>query len=236
MNYEAFFKISYGLYIISSGYDGQKNGYIANTAFQVTAEPAQIAISCNKDNYTCPLIENGGIFSISVLDQNTKSDTIGLFGYKSGKKVNKFDKIQYITSNQGTPIVIEDCIAWFDCKVKQSVDVGTHIIFVGEILENNLLNEHATPLTYEYYRQVKKGTAPKNAPTYIDKDKITPPPSTSQSSKHKKYRCITCGYIYDPAIGDPKHDIAPGTPFEDLPDTWVCPTCNSPKSAFEEWK
>ena len=51
MNIEAFFKVSYGLYIIGSAYDGKRSGYVANTAFQVTAEPARFAISCSKNNY-----------------------------------------------------------------------------------------------------------------------------------------------------------------------------------------
>ncbi len=49
----------------------------------------------------------------------------------------------------------------------------------------------------------------------------------------QKYRCIICGYVYDPAEGDPDNDIAPGTPFEDLPEDWVCPVCGAPKEDFE---
>lgn len=46
------------------------------------------------------------------------------------------------------------------------------------------------------------------------------------------YECTVCGYVYDPEIGDPSQDIAPGTPFEDLPEDWVCPECGAPKDAF----
>ena len=49
-----------------------------------------------------------------------------------------------------------------------------------------------------------------------------------------KYECIACGYIYDPEIGDPTADIAPGTAFEDLPDDWVCPDCGVGKDQFEK--
>ena len=48
-----------------------------------------------------------------------------------------------------------------------------------------------------------------------------------------KYECIVCGYIHDPALGDPEGDIVPGTPFEELPDDWVCPVCGAGKSDFE---
>ncbi|MFA4905996.1 MAG: rubredoxin [Candidatus Margulisiibacteriota bacterium] len=52
----------------------------------------------------------------------------------------------------------------------------------------------------------------------------------------KKYVCKVCGYVYDPAKGDPDGNIAPGTAFESLPDTWVCPSCGAPKDQFEEVK
>jgi rubredoxin len=49
----------------------------------------------------------------------------------------------------------------------------------------------------------------------------------------KKYKCIMCGYIYDPAQGDPDNGVEPGTAFENLPEDWVCPDCGAPKSEFE---
>ena len=49
-----------------------------------------------------------------------------------------------------------------------------------------------------------------------------------------KYKCSVCGYIYDPEIGDPDNGIGPGTPFEQLPDTWICPVCGAAKSEFEK--
>nr|WP_234445723.1 rubredoxin [uncultured Carboxylicivirga sp.] len=49
----------------------------------------------------------------------------------------------------------------------------------------------------------------------------------------QKYKCLACGYIYDPEVGDPENNIPPGTAFDDLPDDWTCPTCGSPKEMFE---
>ncbi len=48
-----------------------------------------------------------------------------------------------------------------------------------------------------------------------------------------KYVCTVCGYVYDPAVGDPESDIAPGTAFDDLPDDWVCPVCGADQDQFE---
>jgi|FLOH01.1.fsa_nt_gi flavin reductase (DIM6/NTAB) family NADH-FMN oxidoreductase RutF/rubredoxin len=231
MNIEAFFKITYGLYVVSAGSEENKSGYIANTVFQVTAEPPQVAISCNKNNYTSNLIIESKAFSISVLKQDSSAELIGLFGYKTGNEIDKFADTKYISGSTGTPIVTEDTIAWFECKLVNQYDVGTHIIYIGEIINNDLLVDDAEPLTYNYYRNVKKGKAPRNAPTYI-KDIISEV-DESVTSDMPSYQCLVCNYIYDPAEGDPDGGISPGTAFEDIPDDWVCPVCGAEKSDFE---
>jgi len=172
MNIEAFFTLTYGLYIVSSGVEKKLNGYISNTVFQVTAEPPRLAISCNKDNYTASLIQKSKQFSVSVLHQDVKPDIIGSFGYKSGNDIDKFEGIGYIRGASGVPIVTEDAIAWFECNVEQEYDVGTHLLFIGEIINSEMVDPGKTPLTYAHYRDVKRGVAPKNAPTYIDKSKL----------------------------------------------------------------
>lgn len=134
MNIEAFFKISYGLYIISSKSGTKMNGYIGNTVFQVTAEPAQVAISCSKENYSSHIIQESNAFSISVLEQTVSSELIGLFGYTSGKTANKFESVHYKTGKTGVPVVLENSIAYFECRVVKSVDVGSHLLFIGEIV------------------------------------------------------------------------------------------------------
>src|SRR3989304_5896350 len=172
INIEAFYKVTYGLFIVSSKINNKYNGFISNAVFQVTAEPAQFAVCCNKDNYTAEYISQSSVFSISVLQKDTPAALIGLFGYRSGKDVNKFEKINYITGISGVPIVIDNTIAWFECRLNQTVDAGSHLIFIGELINSNITAINDDPLTYTYYREVKKGVAPKNAPTYIDKSKL----------------------------------------------------------------
>ena len=58
------------------------------------------------------------------------------------------------------------------------------------------------------------------------------PKSTERKNEMKKYVCDVCGYVYDPAVGDPDNGVAPGTAFEDIPDTWVCPECGATKADF----
>ena len=229
MNIESFFKISYGLYIVSSKSEAKLSGYISNTVFQVTAEPAQFGVSCSKNNFTADLIAESKVFTISVLHKHAKAELIGLFGYKSGKNTDKFAKTNYITEKTGAPIVIDDTIAWFECKVVQTIDVGSHLLFIGQVINNELIDSEKEPLTYTYYREVKKGIAPKNAPTYINKEILK-----KESLKVRKYECLVCGHIYDPAVGDEDNGIPAGTNFEDLPEDWVCPVCGAQKSDFKE--
>ena len=232
MDIEAYFKLTYGLYVVSSVHDGKMNGYISNTVFQVTADPPKLAISCSKDNFSASIIQRSGLFSVSVLHKDAKPEVIGGFGYKCGTDTDKFEGIEYIKGNTGVPILTEDSIAWFECEVEQEYDVGTHLLFIGKVVNSGMVNPELDPLTYAYYREVKRGVAPKNAPTYIDKSKLEKkePPK----SEMKKYRCLACGYIYDPAVGDEDSGIKPGTPFEDIPDDWVCPVCGANKDMFEE--
>lgn len=230
MNCDAFYKVSYGLYVVSSFNGTQRNGYVANTVFQVTSKPARFAIACNKDNHTCGLIRQSQVFAVSVLEQDTKAELIGLFGYKSGRTVNKFDSVRYRTGQTGAPLLIEDSVGWFECRVVQTFDVGTHLLFVGEVVDSEVLDNSKPPLTYAYYRDVKKGKAPKNAPTYIapTETEMASPPALPAG----KYVCKICSHVYDPAAGDPQAGIPPGTRFEALPDNWVCPVCGAAKSDF----
>ena len=225
IQFEALFKISYGLYIVSSGNKDRGNGFISNTIFQVTAEPPRFASCCNKDNYTASLMRESGAFSVSVIHTETDPDIITRFGYKSGKDTNKLAGLKLKYGETGVPIVLNDCIAYLECKVIQTIDLGTHYMFVGDLMQAEIIDDTKEPLTYGYYRQVRKGVAPKNAPTYIDKSKLG---AKITGSGFKQFECTACGYIYDEADEDVR--------FTDLPDDWVCPVCGSEKSDFIEVK
>jgi flavin reductase (DIM6/NTAB) family NADH-FMN oxidoreductase RutF/rubredoxin len=232
MNMEAFLSLTYGLYIVSTHKHGRMNGYIGNTVFQVTADPAQLAISCSKKNYTAHMLQASKTFAVSVLEQDASPELIGTFGYKSGKDVNKFGSVQFKTNANGLPIVTENAIAYLECNIMNEIDIGSHILFIGKVMNSELLLENKEPLTYSYYREVKKGMSPQNAPTYIDAKNFQQ--KAPQSVQLKKYRCQVCNYVYDPENGDEKAGIAPGTGFEDLPRKWTCPICGVTKEIFQE--
>ncbi len=223
IQFEALFKISYGLYIVSSGNKDRGNGFISNTFFQVTSEPPQFASCCNKDNFTAEIIKETGAFSVSVIHNDTDADIIGRFGYKSGKDTDKLAGMNVKYGETGVPIVLNDCIAYLECRVVKTIDVGTHYMFIGELVQAAVIDDTKEALTYQYYRQTRKGVAPKNAPTYIDKSKLG---SHKPEGEYKKYECTACGYIYDEAEEEIK--------FADLPHDWVCPVCGSEKSDFIE--
>ena len=226
MNLKSLHKLSYGLYVVTSKKSDKLNGQIANSVFQVTSEPPTIAVSINKKNLTWEYIKAGGVLAVSVLCVDTPLSFIGRFGFKSGRDINKFESINYKFGETGAPIVTDNAVSYLEARVTKEVDVGTHTVFIGEVMAGEVLSELKC-MTYEYYHEVKRGTTPKTAPSYVAERKEEKP-------KMAKYRCTICGWIYDPEVGDPDGNIAPGIPFEKLPDTWVCPVCGADKTAFEK--
>lgn len=233
INVKAFFKIPYGLYILSSkNNEGRFNGHISNTTMQVTAEPARFIAVSNKKNLTTDYIQESRIFSVSVLQQNVDLKFMGPWGFQSGRDIDKFtDLVDYKIGKTGAPIVLDKSIAYLECNVIDILDVGTHILFVGEVVAAEVLQENIRPLTYSYYREVIKGVSPENAPTYVDKSKLEES-EKEKKDKPQKYQCTVCGFIYDPEEGDPDSGIEPGTAFEDIPDDWQCPICGVTKNDF----
>ena len=243
MDTNALNKLTYGVYVIASGNEKEKNAFIATVAVQVTSQPVQIAIACNKNNYTAEFIEKFGNFSVSVVKREYAPALLGNFGFQSGRDIDKFAKYDCIYGqNTGVPIVTEECLAWFECKLTNKLDVGSHILYIGEVLDAKTLSLNEAPLTYAYYHEVKRGVAPANAPHGAPKsmetienqnNKANQINNNQNSTAMKKYVCSVCGYVYDPEKGDPDSGIAPGTAFEDIPDDWSCPLCGVGKSDFE---
>jgi flavin reductase (DIM6/NTAB) family NADH-FMN oxidoreductase RutF/rubredoxin len=226
MNLEALHKLSYGLYVVCSKKGGRINGQIANTVFQVCSEPPIIAVAVNGQNLTHEFISESKVFTVSILSQDTPLNFVGSFGFKSGRDVDKLKGVNYRLGETGAPIVLDYALAYLEAKVTGQIDVGTHTIFIGTIVGADVVKE-GDPMTYAFYHQVKRGTTPKTAPTYVGKE-------TMADSKLAKYKCTVCGYIYDPELGDPDGGIKPGTPFESIPDDWVCPVCGASKDQFEK--
>jgi ferric-chelate reductase [NAD(P)H] len=165
LNRQVFTQISYGLYIVTSHFDGKLNGQIVNTVLQVTSEPPRVAVIINKDNLTYEFISKSRVFGASVLDTSTPMTFTGLFGFKSGRTEDKLSKVKFIQGTTGAPLATEHGFSVLEAKVVDEVDVGTHTLFVGDVVSAEVLRS-GEPLTYAYYHTHLKGRSPKTAPTY----------------------------------------------------------------------
>lgn len=213
INTNAFRNLSYGVYIISTLDGDRPTGCVANSAMQITSEPATIAVSMNHDNYTNSCIEKTGKFALCVMSEQSNAGLIGTFGFQSGKDVNKFDGVES-TWKAELPIVTDSC-SYLVCKVIDKMETSTHTVFLGEVIEADVL-KNEEPMTYAYYHKVVKGKSPKNAPTYIAEEEAETP------VKDGKWVCSICGYEYAGML-----------PFEEVPEEFVCPLCKQPKSVFK---
>ena len=168
MNVNALNKLGYGMYVISAYQGDRLNGQVANTVFQITSEPPTIAVSINKSNLTHEFIKATGVFTASILCQATPLPYIGGFGFKSGRDTDKLENKNYKIGETKAPIFLDHATAYLEAEVTKDVDVGTHTIFIGKIVAAEILTED-TCMTYDFYHQVKRGTTPKTAPSYIGK-------------------------------------------------------------------
>lgn len=144
--------ISYGLFIITSTFDGKDNGQAANTCFQITSEPVQIAIGINKKNYTHEFISQSGKFAVSVLDQNGH-DLVRRFGYRSGRDADKFDGINSHRGPSGI-LMPDDVLTTMEAEVVRTMDAGTHTVFLGRVIAGEVRGT-GEPMTYAYFRKTK---------------------------------------------------------------------------------
>ncbi|MDP2729938.1 MAG: flavin reductase family protein [Dehalococcoidales bacterium] len=167
---EALTKLGYGVYVIGSRKGEQLNGQIANTLFQITSQPPTVAVSINKNNLTHQFIKESQVFTASILCQDTPLSFIGRFGFKSGRDINKLEGIGYRIGETEAPIIIENATAYLEVRVSKEIDMGSHTIFIGEVVASEVISQEAC-MTYEYYHQIKRGTTPMAAPTYVGEKK-----------------------------------------------------------------
>jgi len=167
--YKALAKLSYGLCIVSSREDDKPNGQVVNTVFQTTACPPRIAVSLSKSNLTHACVTASGLYSVSVLAQDSPMPFIGLFGFRSGRDINKFEKTAF-KNLAGCPAVTENVLSIMTVKVEKAVDMDTHTLFIGEVTAAETLKD-GVPLTYDHYKTVKHGKTQKNATTFTSDSK-----------------------------------------------------------------
>jgi len=233
MDTTAFFKFTYGLYTICSKAGERQSGFIGNAVMQITSDPKQILVASNKDNFTSEIIETSKKLTVSVLGVNAQMDFFGRFGYRSGRDTDKFSGCKCFYTADNKPIVLDNAIAWFSCDVVETIDAGTHYLFICRVLDAAVTDAETAPMTYDYFHKVLKGKSPKNAPTFQNNN-INQPIKKEEIMNQDIYVCDVCGYEYDPAEGDPDNGVAPGTSFEAILDDWTCPICGVDKTNFSK--
>lgn len=208
--------LSYGMYAVGVKDETKASACIVNTVVQITAaDPVLVAVSIHHDNYSHGCIQKEGYFTISVLSEETSGTVIGALGFNSGRDTNKLNNVRHKILREGLPVIKENCCCWLLCKVTGKLDTPTHTVFLAEVVAGSD-TAVGKPMTYEYYRKIIKGTAPRNAPTYL------PPDPNRDDNDGERFMCTVCRYVYS----DKK------VSFEELPDDWVCPVCGMPKTAF----
>ncbi len=156
--------ITYGLYIVTSSHDGRDNAMIVNTVFQVTADPARVAISVNKESLTHEIITKSRIFAAMPLAQTADLPFIGRFGFRTGRNFDKLAGVEWVRGPSGCVLIKQHTLSSLEVKVEQTLDVGTHTLFVGPVQDALCFHvPNGIPMTYEYYHTVIKGKAPKGA-------------------------------------------------------------------------
>ncbi len=204
MDKKAMYKLSYGLFVLTTREGDKDNGCIINTAIQAASEPNQMSICVNKANYTHDMIMRTGLFTVSVISRKADFELFRRFGFQTGREVDKFadfsdckrgaNNILYVTGGTN---------AYISVKVNKTEDLGSHTMFVGEITDMEVLSAEPSA-TYEYYM-----------------NNIKPKPEAVGTTPDGQtvWRCRICGYEY---VG------------EELPEDFICPLCKHPASDFEK--
>ena len=171
-------QFSYGLFVLTAREGGKDNGCIINTAIQAASEPLRISIAVNKANYTHDMVARTGAFGISFLSEEATFETFQRFGFQSGRDVEKLEGVPFARSKEGIPYLTEGVNGFLTAKVVQSIDLGSHTMFIAEITDAKVLSK-APSLTYAYYFA-----------------HIKPKPE-AKVEKKTGWVCTICGYIYE---------------------------------------
>jgi len=166
LNRKAFENLSYGLYIVTSRNEDRLNGQIVNTVIQVTSEPPRVAVIINKKNLTHEYVIKSRLFGVSVLEEGAPLTFFGPFGFRSGRDYDKLSKVEFKRGTTGCPLITQYSLSLLEAKVFEELDVGTHTVFIGEVVGSEVLKE-GRPLTYHFYRQNLKGKPSQYSPTYV---------------------------------------------------------------------
>ena len=175
------FKISYGLYVLTAEADGVYGGCMINTLSQQTSAPEKFSVTVNKANFTHELIPKSGKFAVAVLSRSTSFELIKGFGMRSGKDADKFEGVPFVTAENGCKVPTEGVLGYFEMAVEDSIDFGSHTMFVAKRTDTVALAEDGEELTYAYYQSDIKPR---------------PAPLPAANDDEEVWVCKVCGYVH----------------------------------------
>lgn len=199
--------LTYGVFLVSTVYEGQMNGCITDTCIQVASDPVRVVFSLMNTNYTCELVKRSQKVSVSILDKDISFDTIKAFGLRSGRDVDKFIGLDMPKDKNGIPYMNLNSCAVISVEVVEQINLGSHTLFIGEVVDAIKLEE-TEPLTYAWYQEKIK---PKIEAS-VNKE------SETRGKQIIGWRCTICGYIYE---------------GNELAMDFDCPTCGHGPEDFE---
>ncbi len=180
MNNKTTRKLTYGLFVLTAHEDGKDNGCIINTALQLTTNPNRVSIAVNKENYTHDMIMRTNKFTISIISKKADFQLFKHFGFQSGKEVDKFaDFKDCERGHNGLFYVTKGTNAYISAWVQETIDLGTHTLFIAGVTDMEVLNDDPS-VTYSYYQS-----------------DIKPKPHPKKEADKPVWRCIVCGYEYE---------------------------------------
>lgn len=177
MDNKVMYKLTYGLFVLTAKEGDKDNGCIVNTVSQVTTTPNRIIVAVNKQNYTHDMIVRTGEFNVSVLTEKSKFETYKHWGFQSGRDTDKLENITFSRADNGIVYIADEVNAYMSAKVVSMTDLGTHTLFLADVVDGAVLSEDPS-VTYAYYQS---------------NIKTSPAPTT----RKKGFICTVCGYIYE---------------------------------------
>ncbi len=218
MDKKALYKLTYGLFLLSAKDGDKDNACIINTAIQVANNPTRLSVSAIKGNLTHDMLLKSGECNLSAISNDAPFELFQRFGLQSGRDADKFADFPHAARSENGLFYLTDWAnAYFSLKVTESHDLGSHTLFIAEVVDAAVLSSNES-CTYGYYQSTIKKSAPK-------------------SPVKKGWRCKVCGYVYE---GDPlpadylcplcKHGPEDFEYFEIKEEpkaakTWVCTVC-----------
>ena len=174
----AMFKLSYGLFVLTARDGSRDNGCIINTVTQLTDSPKRISIAVNKQNLTHDMVLKTGVFNVSILSESAPFAIFKHYGFQSGREVDKFAGVPALARAQNGVYYLPDSTnAFLSGKVTQTIDLGTHTLFIADVTEARVLSD-VPSMTYAYYFE-----------------NVKPKPAALQ--KQTGWVCRICGYVYE---------------------------------------